>query len=679
VVQCCFLPLAHAESFQQKLGVWFAEGETASIEEALAERLERGGDPEAHLELASLRKDLGDLPGAAQAYGNYLALRPDREARSLLARLWVRLGELGNAWPLLRDLEKEDPRDPEVLWTLAEYHLRRAAGPGLPEDRGALLSAREKLQLLVGTRPDLALGHWRLAEVCRRLGDDDRALESYTRALKKDGSFKGAHWRMARLYAAKGALRNALRKYEQAMGVEPDNEVLRKEAKLVALRAPGEASEARQERRKKWEEWKAPEETPVEPSPVTLRVGLATGLGHLLFRCDDGLSVTTPSGNPVTVLPKGSEYHVEHLPAKGTQTEAWAVTDAAKKTILTFSNRLHFSPLDPVKTLALHAVSSNKGYFYAREEDRAYRGTLEISPRPGNGFQVISRVSLEAYLAGVLPAEMPPLWPLEAQKAQAVVARTYALSKMGRHNSEGFDVCDSVHCQVYRGVRAESPRPNEAVNATAGWVLKKGGKLVPVVFSAQCGGHTQDYEEAWGYEAPVVGVADQAPEDRKGWEFPLSPRGLERWVRGDPPAYCRTPELPGYQNHRWTWLVEAKDLEKRAGTIGRLKRLKVTRRTTAGFVQRLVAEGTAGQREIKGDAIRRFLGGVRSNLLWIEPQFDANGWPEEFIVYGGGWGHGIGMCQVGCLGLAKAGKDYKAIMRHYFPKAGLEKLDGHGN
>jgi len=681
VVQLVLVFPVWAGSWEKDLGRWFAEGDSARVEASIVRRLEEEGErPALWLELASLRKDLGDLSGAAEAYGRVLSLVRDSEVQARLAQVWVQKGELENARVVLEGLERSDLRVPEVLWASAIYELRRAdeaLRKGSPGERDALILAKGHLQVLAGARPEFALGLWRLAEVCRRLGEGDRALELYAKVLRKDGSFKGAHWRMAKLQAGKGNSREALLKYQQAMAVEPDNEVLKKEVKAFTLKVPEEARQAKKERRKKWEEWKAPEAALVAPSPVTVRVGLATGLGHLLLRCDSDLTVTTPSGTAVTVIPKG-EVHVTYSSAKDGKEEAWVLEDGERRVLLTFSNRLWLTPADPRGTLSLHAVASNQGYFFAREEDRAYRGILELSPRPGNGFQVIDRVTMEGYLAGVLPAEMPPLWPLEAQKAQAVVARTYALSKMGRHNPEGFDVCDSVHCQVYRGVGAESSRSTEAVDATAGWILKKGGKPLPVVFSAQCGGHTQDYEEAWGYEVPVVGVADYAGEENRDLEFPLSPSGVERWIRGDPPAYCRTPDLPGYQNHRWAWEVSAEDLQKRAGAIGRLKRLKVTRRTTAGFVQRLVVEGAEGQKEVKGDAIRRFLGGVRSNLLWIEPQFNLEGWPTGFIVYGGGWGHGIGMCQVGCLGLAKAGKDYKAIARHYFPKADLEKLDSHG-
>ena len=385
----------------------------------------------------------------------------------------------------------------------------------------------------------------------------------------------------------------------------------------------------------------------------------------------------TPALTPVTVLAAGQDYQVVFLQAKHSKThqDFWALENLKGKTLATFTQRLWIAPKDPTKSLVLHAVPSNSGYFFAKEEDRAYRGTLELSPRGGKGFQVINRVSLEDYLAGVLPAEMPSSWPMEALKAQAIVARTYVMSKMGRHNDEGYDVCDSVHCEVYRGLRAEMDRPNAAIRQTAGLVLKHGQKIMAVAFSAQCGGHTQDYAEAWGVKLPVVGVVDYDSRYNQDMEFPLSPLRMETWIREDRVAWCRIYGLHGYQNFRWASLVSAAAIQKKAGAIGRVRRLLVTHRSTAGWADHLLVEGESGNKELKGDIIRGFLGGIRSNLIWIEPQFNLKGWPEEFIVYGGGWGHGVGMCQVGTLGLAKGGKTCEEILEHYFPKGDIKKLE----
>ena len=88
-----------------------------------------------------------------------------------------------------------------------------------------------------------------------------------------------------------------------------------------------------------------------------------------------------------------------------------------------------------------------------------------------------------------------------------------------------------------------------------------------------------------------------------------------------------------------------------------------------------MVEGDLGVKRVYGDSIRGFLGGLRSNLIWIETQRGPKGWPQEFIIYGGGWGHGVGLCQVGCYGLAKSGKGFEEILRHYFPKGTVEKLN----
>lgn len=670
-----------AESFELEMGRWFAEGDGPKIEEAAAEKLEKEPNRiDLWLELADLRKSNGDYEGAVAAYQSYLAKKDDWKVRTSLALALEQKGEFADAGQKLEKLHQEHPQEPDVLWGLARLRLYQSRWKSIrtqASPRDALLEAQKLLLDLTALRPDFALATWQLAEVSRSLGDNDRALKAYLKVVKQDASYKTAHRHIAKLLALTGKDREALAKYEQALAIEPEDAQLKEEARGLARKAPAEAQKRKAERLEQWQNWTPPEESVIAPSSVTVRVGLFAGQVGLLLRSGSDLQVMTPAQTPITILPAGQDYRVAYEPAKHNRSheEIWVVKNKAGKRLVTFSERLWMVPADPKKSFVLHAVPSNVGYFYAKEEDRAYRGILEISPRAGTGFQVLNRVSLEDYMAGVLPAEMPSGWPLEALKAQAIVARTYVLSKMGRHNEEGFDVCDNVHCEVYRGLRAEDERSNAAVRQTAGLVLRHGKKLVPVAFSAQCGGHTQDYVEAWGFNAPVVGVEDYDSRYNKDMEFPLSPSRMERWIREDRVAHCRIFGIKGYQNHRWACIVPASAIQKKAGPIGKVRRLKVTHRSTAGWTDRLLVEGETGSKEMKGDYIRRFLGGIRSNLIWIEPQFNLKGWPEEFIIYGGGWGHGVGLCQVGCLGLARGGKDYERILRHYFPKADIKKLE----
>ena len=669
-----------AESLEQKLGKWFSEGRTLEAQQALSHELEKNPSRlDLWLESADLRKSQGDYAGAVAAYRSYLAQKDEWKVRVALDLALEQKGDIAEARESLLELSKKHPDDPDILWGMARLCLAQSKWKSLrtqPGPREALKESQSYLLKLTSLKPDFALATWQLAEVSRLLGDGGKALKAYEKVVKEDGSFKLAHRYMAELYEQNDQYSKALAKYDQAMAVQPDDKELKKEASDAAAKAPRVYDKRQAERLKQWEKWTPPEETIIAPSPVTIRVGIFLGMGHLLFRGGSDLRVTTPANNPITVLKAKTNYQAVYYSAQKSRThkEYWAIEDVKGKELVTFSQRIWVIPQDP-KTVILHAVPSNPGYFFAKEEDRAYRGVMEFSPRSGAGFNVLNRVSLEDYLAGVLPAEMNASWPMEALKAQAVVARTYVLSKMGRHNDDGFDVCDGVHCQVYRGLRAENERTNESIRQTAGQVLRHNGKVMTVAFSAQCGGHTQDYEEAWGGKNAVVGVKDYEDKYNQDMDFPLSPHSLERWIIEDRVAYCRAYHLKGYRNYRWGWIVSANYLEKKANTVGRIRRLLVTHRSTAGWADHLLVEGDKGSKEYKADSIRGFLGGIRSNLIWIEPQFDPKGWPEEFLVYGGGWGHGVGMCQVGTYGLAEAGKDCKAILKHYFPKGNVERLE----
>ncbi len=668
-----------AESFQLKIGRMFAQGQISEIREAIAQQLqENPGDPEPLLERADLDKSQGDYPGAIIAYQDYLSKKDDWKAHRAIALLREEMGDFANAGPDLRILNQEHPNDPELLLGLARLCLyqskwKKIRTQATPQE--ALKEAQAYLITLTGIKPGFALATWQLAEVSRELGDDARALKAYEEVVKEDASYKHAHRYIARLLAQQKRYAESLAKYDQAMAVEPEDPQLKKEAERVARLAPQQAKARKKERLQQWEGWTPPEEKPIAPSPVTIRVGVLTGMGNLLFRCASDLQVTTPAQTPVTVLKAGTDYDISYFRGNGRHPkDSWVLSDAKGNNFVTFSERLWIAPKDSQKPVVLHAVPTGTGYFFAREEDKAYRGLIEISPRPGKGFNVINRVSLEDYTAGVLPAEMMTTWPLEALKAQAIVVRTYVLSKLGNRNEQGFDVFDNVQDQVYRGLRAETARSNEAVRQTAGLVVKYHGKVMPVVFSAECGGHTQDYQEAWGFKYPVIGVEDYDPRYNQDMEFPLSPARMETWIKEDREAWCRVYGLKGYDNYRWVWIVSAADIQKKVPGIGRIRRLTVTHRSTAGWADKLLVEGEADSRELRSDSIRRYLGGIRSNLIWIEPQFNPKGWPEEFIIYGGGWGHGVGMCQVGCYGLAQAGKDCDEILRHYFPKGSIEKL-----
>ena len=212
-----------------------------------------------------------------------------------------------------------------------------------------------------------------------------------------------------------------------------------------------------------------------------------------------------------------------------------------------------------------------------------YRGRIVLS-RDGRSILVVNSVGVEQYLYGVVPSEMPASWPAEALKAQAVVARSYALR--GRRPGEPYDVFADVRSQVYRGVLAETDATNAAVKATRAGVVMAGGQIAQTFFFSTSGGRTATNEEAFG---------------------------------GTPIAYLRSVDDPHDDlspYHDWTARFTAKDARKRlrSVTLGTLQSLKVATRTPSGRAATVLVGGSGGDQTVPAATVRTLLG-LRST--WI--------------------------------------------------------------
>jgi stage II sporulation protein D len=260
-------------------------------------------------------------------------------------------------------------------------------------------------------------------------------------------------------------------------------------------------------------------------------------------------------------------------------------------------------------------------------------------------LKIVNELSLEAYLGGVVPAEMPSSFPPEALKAQAVAARSFAMCRMNGAGDRDWDVTDGDGSQVYRGVSAERPASNQAILATCGQVLACGGETCDTTYSCDCGGHTAAAEEmGFGAKKSYLPGTDD----------------------GD---FCK-----GAPNHEWRlewsadkWQAMLKALGKDVGTV---TGVSVTKVGPSGRAQMVHIEGDEGSADVRGTSIRK-AGGydvVRSTRFKVDP-FDG-GW----ALVGTGWGHGVGLCQWGAGGRAKAGQTYEQILSAYFPGATLKTL-----
>lgn len=279
---------------------------------------------------------------------------------------------------------------------------------------------------------------------------------------------------------------------------------------------------------------------------------------------------------------------------------------------------------------------------------RRYAGALTIRVLHGRLLPVLT-LPLEDYLRRVVADELPPDWPEAAAEAQAIAARSYALAHRDRHGGEGYDFCDSTHCALFRGLAADRPAVDHAVDATAGEVLLWHGEPVDALWHAVCGGRTDDNALVFG-GAPrpyLRGVSDRAPN------------GAD-WCAAAPWHAPWRISLPRERLARAL---------RRAGVLRDdepLRNLQVTETAPGGLAVRVCVTGD-GPHRMSGYALWMALG---PSLGWgdvASPHFAVACAGDHFVFTGHGLGHGVGLCQWGARGRALAGWSAARILAAYFP------------
>lgn len=304
----------------------------------------------------------------------------------------------------------------------------------------------------------------------------------------------------------------------------------------------------------------------------------------------------------------------------------------------------------------------------------SYRGSLLIAADSQGTIAVINRVDIEDLLRGMVPAEIFPSAPAEALKAQAVAARGVVLAKIGlRHFADPYHLCSEQHCAVYKGVAGETPTTDTAVLATRGEAaFDADERLVNSTFSANCGGHTENNEAVWGTppDASLRGRPDLLP----GRSLAAQPTDVAAFLKQDSTVFAcgRAPT-----HFRWERTLSADDVNSRLAEfkLGRIMVLKPAERGVSGRVIALRLSGTDGAAVLRGELkIRQVFGGLESAMFEVTSEADARGVPVRWRFVGGGWGHGVGLCQMGAIGRASQGQSYRQIVRHYFNGAVVLKL-----
>jgi SpoIID/LytB domain protein len=353
---------------------------------------------------------------------------------------------------------------------------------------------------------------------------------------------------------------------------------------------------------------------------------------------------------------KEAEEFRDRLYEKGTPT--WILEELKRppqgKILILEGEKLLHRALPPVKLSSPSLIMV---------DGIPYEGTIEIHINNHGRICVVDELGLEGYIKGIVPREISPTSPYEALKAQAVVARSETLSKIGkRHTSSPYHFCASEHCQVYSGLERKTPLTDQAVEDTYGEVLLFREEVVDSVYCGNCGGHTEDNENIWTSEPyPFL----RGIRDYKGKEEG-SVKDIESWIMNPPPSYC------DYQEGKFRWRrtytqEELSELINKVKKIGKVKDIILGERGVSGRLKWVEVIGEGGSFKIRKEYwIRKAFGGLQSGAFILRIKRGEDGWPVRFSFIGAGWGHGVGMCQAGCIGMARQGKSYREILRHYY-------------
>lgn len=383
---------------------------------------------------------------------------------------------------------------------------------------------------------------------------------------------------------------------------------------------------------------------------------------------------------------------------------------------------LYFTPQNDDISFILEDVTIGVDFHWERKEAQTFLGKLRFIV-DGDKLWAINELPVECYLASVISSEMSATSSLELLKAHAVISRSWLLVQMRRRKAiemgvqtasapvkvsdeEGvvwydsdahtlFDVCADDHCQRYQGItKATSPHVEEAIKATRGQLLMNGKEICDARFSKCCGGVSEEYEYCWDstHKPYLLSVVDNAPLGTAPTIDLTDEKMAQGWILSSPEAFCNTKDaavlgqvLNNYDQetqdfYRWTvdfTQSELAELIRRKSGLdfGEIIDLQPLERGKSGRITRLKIVGTKLTRIIgKELEIRRVLSEshLYSSAFVVERSEVVNGVPLHFRLIGAGWGHGVGLCQIGAAVMGEKGYRYDEILHHYYQTAAIQ-------
>lgn len=372
-----------------------------------------------------------------------------------------------------------------------------------------------------------------------------------------------------------------------------------------------------------------------------------------------------------------------------------------------------FKPQSPDDSFSLKDVVIGVNFHWERKETQTFRGTLRLLADNGK-IWAINELPVEDYLESVISSEMSATSSLPLLMAHAVISRSWLMSQMEnkakpntqeRHGNAFirwydhtdhtlFNVCADDHCQRYQGITKETSRHvSDAVEATRGQILTADGDICDARFSKCCGGVTEEFQYCWedtpkpylkavrdAEDAPMMDLTDEAT--------------AEKWIRQSAPAFCNTSDkrvlsqvLNDYDQettdfYRWKVSYTQEELaaliaRKLKMDLGDIVDLVPVERGTSGRISKLKIVGTQKTFTIgKELEIRRALSEshLYSSAFVVDREEVTDGVPRRFVLTGAGWGHGVGLCQIGAAMMGEQGYKYNQILLHYYHGADIKKI-----
>lgn len=413
--------------------------------------------------------------------------------------------------------------------------------------------------------------------------------------------------------------------------------------------------------------------------------------------------------------------------AKGEKVLGEQVVEFSEGGVLWNGNQysqLTFHPQSADASFSLSDVTIGVNFHWERKETQTFLGTLRFVVE-SDKIVAINELPVEKYLESVISSEMSATSSLELLKAHAVISRSWLLAQMkkrrevaesgnnffsftkkedtlirwyDREDHTLFDVCADDHCQRYQGITKEtSPHVAEAIRQTKGQILMDGEEICDARFSKCCGGITEEFQYCWE-DTPktyLTAVRDIALGVQHTLPNLTNEEEAEKWIRFNPPAFCNTQDkkilsevLNDYDQetvnfYRWKETLSQEKLQqliadKLKMDLGAILDMKAVERGKSGRISKLQIIGTEKTFTIgKELEIRRTLSD--SHLLssaFVVDKYDKDeqGVPQRFELIGAGWGHGVGLCQIGAAVMGEQGYHYDAILLHYYQGAEIKKL-----